>query len=629
MRSVLCFSPLRGVFVLVAMFASLLSFLAMRPAIAQDSSSATETLPAIDVISTRIGTRSSSRGGNVTSRTAPSSPDASADSNGAPVVGGITGASTTIITAADLARAPQLTLQDILSREAGIQTTSLYGGVNGTGTAVDMRGFGVTAPSNVLVLVDGRRFNDADIPGFDFSLIPINSIDRIEITRGNSGGVLYGDGAMGGVINIVTKSGVGAAPNARIEGAFGSFNTREAKFSASGSYNGLSAAAFGNAFRSDGYRANNTTQQSQGVGDFRYTTSEGTAFFNIAGDDLRQRLPGPRNILNGPFVGFIDEYNTDRRGTDTPLNYSNRQSMAMRGGVTRNLWNGAELTIDGSFRQKHTQSGFFAPFNTLFVVPNDPVAYVASELTTAAVTPRLNIDQTFDAVRLRMIAGADVYKTKYLSDRSLTAGAAPNHVYDIDQLTAAAYAQPTLTFWRNTDVSVGGRVQRNSIRARDTFDPNAPGPLFPIPQGRPLDTDEVLHATHAGIEHRFSPAFAVFGRMAQSFRLPNVDERVGEAPLGGVTNFNLRTQRSHDYEAGFRVHSGPFDLQSSPYRMYLVDELHLNPITFANVNLDPTLRYGVENTASYRISDTLRLKGTVSYTRAKFRTVHRMVILNI
>ena len=92
-----------------------------------------------------------------------------------------------------------------------------------------------------------------------------------------------------------------------------------------------------------------------------------------------------------------------------------------------------------------------------------------------------------------------------------------------------------------------------------------------------------------------------------------------------MTNFNLRTQRSHDYEAGFRVHSGPFDLQSSAYRMYLVDELHLNPITFANVNLDPTLRYGVENTASYRISDTLRLKGTVSYTRGKipYRAVCR------
>ena len=358
---------------------------------------------------------------------------------------------------------------------------------------------------------------------------------------------------------------------------------------------------------------NNKTLQNQAVGDLNQRR-------HISGDDTRQRLPGPRNILNGTFVGFIDEYSTDRRGTDTPLNYSNRQNMAMRGGVTRKLWSGAELTVDGSFRQKHTQSGFFAPYNTLFVVPNDPDAYVASELTTAAITPRLNIDQSFNAFRLRMIAGIDVYKTRYHSDRSLFTGASPNHVYDIDQLTTAGYAQPTVTLWGNTDIAVGGRIQRNSIRARDVLDANAPGPTFSVPQGLPLDTSETQRATHLGIEHRFTPAFTVFGRMAQSFRLPNVDERVGEAPLGGVTDFNLRTQRSHDYEAGFRVRSGPFDLQSSAYRMYLVDELHLNPITFANTNLDPTLRYGVENTASYRISNSLRLKGSVSYTRAIFRS---------
>ena len=349
MCPVVLFAPPRGV-ALAVLFVALFSLTPVDPARAQDGGRITETLPAIDVISTRIGTRSSSSsvGSRSTSSSAPSSGDGVATSIGAPVVGGITGTSTTIITSEDLRRAPQSTLQDILSREAGIQTTSLYGGVNGTGTAVDMRGFGVTAPSNVLVLVDGRRFNDADIPGFDFSLIPMNSIERVEITRGNSGGVLYGDGAVGGVIHIVTKNGAGTAPNARVEGAFGSFNTREGKISASGSSNGFSAAVFGNAFSSDGYRANNKTLQNQAVGDLNQRR-------HISGDDTRQRLPGPRNILNGTFVGFIDEYSTDRRGTDTPLNYSNRQNMAMRGGVTRKLWSGAELTVDGSFRQKHTQ----------------------------------------------------------------------------------------------------------------------------------------------------------------------------------------------------------------------------------------------------------------------------------
>ena len=67
-----------------------------------------------------------------------------------------------------------------------------------------------------------------------------------------------------------------------------------------------------------------------------------------------------------------------------------------------------------------------------------------------------------------------------------------------------------------------------------------------------------------------------------------------------ATNFNLRTQRSHDYEGGFRIHAGPFDMQTSAYRMVLTDELHFSPITFANINLDPTLRRGVETSCRTR-----------------------------
>jgi len=534
--------------------------------------------------------------------------------------GGITGTSTTIISAEDLERAPQLTLQDVLSREAGIQTSSLYGGINGAGTAIDMRGFGVTAPSNVLVLVDGRRFNDSDLTGFDFSLIPRNAIERIEITRGNSGAVLYGDGAVGGVINIVTKNGLGARPSARVEAAYGALATREGKASAAASFGPFSAAVFGNAFQSNGYRDNNSSRQMQGVGDFRYTTPEGSAFFNISADDLKLRTPGPRNIANGPFVGFFNEYLADRRGTSTPLDYSNRQNVAVRGGITRNLWTGAELVLDGSVRRKTTQ---FATFNPIggFFPPNQPLVYNDTTLTTYSLTPRITADHSWGPVRARVVAGIDLYKTQYNSDRSNFQGAAPYHRYDFHQTTAGFYAQPTFTFFDNTDLSFGGRIQRNDFHARDTFDPLAPpSPGGVNPAGAPLDSRDVQRAVHVGLEHRFNHSFAVFARMAQSFRVPNIDERVGASPIFTVTNFDLKTQRSRDYEAGVRLKWDRFDLQSSVYDMYLVDELHFSPITFANTNLDPTRRYGVENTATLRLTDTLRLKATASYTRAVFRS---------
>ncbi len=47
---------------------------------------------------------------------------------------GITGASTTVITAEEIAQSPSMTIQDILSREAGVQVQSLYGSVNGAGS---------------------------------------------------------------------------------------------------------------------------------------------------------------------------------------------------------------------------------------------------------------------------------------------------------------------------------------------------------------------------------------------------------------------------------------------------------------------------------------------------------------
>src|SRR4029077_5348893 len=107
---------------------------------------------------------------------------------------GITGASNSVITAEDIARSPGTTIQDVLSREAGVQTWSTTGGNNGATTTVDLRGFGATASSNTLFLLNGRRLNDIDLLGVDLSTIPKDSIARIEITRGNSGGVLYGGG---------------------------------------------------------------------------------------------------------------------------------------------------------------------------------------------------------------------------------------------------------------------------------------------------------------------------------------------------------------------------------------------------------------------------------------------------
>jgi iron complex outermembrane receptor protein len=569
-------------------------------------------LPNVTVTGTRLvpgpgrGPARSGRPSGTTSAPAePARPSSEEGTSSGAIAGTIvTGASTTVITRADLQRSPGLTVQDVLAREPGIQINSLFGSVNGAQTTVDMRGFGVTGALNTLVLINGRRLNDFDLASIDLSVIPVDSIERIEITRGNSGAVLYGDGAVGGVINIVTRSGVNQPFSGRVQGQVGSYRYGEADASFSGSNGPFAAAVAANAISAGGYRLNNKLHQQNATGDFRWSDGQGTgAYLNLSGDDQHLGLPGGRRVSIKDNINLVV---TDPRGATTPFDYANKQGINATLGVTRVIVPGTELIVDGGVRQKNQQAAFFDPFGD---------RAVKATLTTFSLTPRLTSQHDLGGMSGKLITGIDFYDNTYGSDRSVNLSDPPNHRYDLTQRTFAGYIQETFALLPTTDIALGARLQENQTTARDRFDPTAPA-NFPPPQGLPLDQRATQHALHAGFEHRFNEVFSVFGRAARSFRLPTVDERVG---MAFQTNFDLKTQTSRDIEGGLRARYGAFSLQTSVYDMRLNNELFFSPATFTNVNLDPTHRYGTETIATWRVSDTVRLKGGLAYTRSVFR----------
>lgn len=530
---------------------------------------------------------------------------------------GIVGASATVITAEQIAHSPSYILAEIIAQVPGVQLQSLFGGVNGAKTSVDLRGFGAVAMSNTLFLLNGRRLSDIDITGVDLSTIPLNSIERIEITRGNSGAVLYGDNAVGGVVNIVTKNGVGGPPVAiRGEAGVGSFNQRMAMVSAATNYGPWSTSFYGNGIKSDGYRVNNALDQRNGVGNINYTTPDLTAFLTVTGDDQKLGFPGGR--LVDPSIG-LNELVTNRRGTSTPFDYGNQQGASATTGFTKSLWNGAELIVDGGFRDRKTQSGFFGATPTISFAST----YNDADLKTWSITPRLSVKNVMFGMPSQILTGIDFYDTTFHQTRGAFRGVAPYHTYNLTQQTVAGYWQQTVGLLPTTDFSYGARVQNTHLNATDRYDPTAPFAFDT--QALPLDSNEGQYALHAGLEHRFNNVFSVFGRAARAFRTPNVDERVSSGPAFDAffnplsQNFKLKTQTSHDVEGGFRIKSGGFQMQSSIYNMDLVNELQFNPVGFFNVNLDPTRRYGSETSASLRVSDSVLLRAGVAYTRAVFR----------
>ncbi len=128
--------------------------------------------------------------------------------------------SVTVITAEDIAARQDQSLPDALKEVPGLNLVQ-SGGPGGQ-TSVFMRG---TNSNHTKVLVDGIDLSDPSNPtgAFDFSQFLMQDIQKIEVLRGPQSG-LYGSDAIGGVVNIITKSGNGPAQvTASLQG--GSFDT--------------------------------------------------------------------------------------------------------------------------------------------------------------------------------------------------------------------------------------------------------------------------------------------------------------------------------------------------------------------------------------------------------------------
>jgi len=128
--------------------------------------------------------------------------------------------SITVITAADLEARQLRTISDALKDVPGLNVVQT-GGPGGV-TSVFIRG---TNSNHTKVLIDGIDVSDPSnsTGAFDFGQLLTPDIERIEVLRGPQSG-LYGSDAIGGVINIITRSGSGPMQlQAGLEG--GSFET--------------------------------------------------------------------------------------------------------------------------------------------------------------------------------------------------------------------------------------------------------------------------------------------------------------------------------------------------------------------------------------------------------------------
>ncbi|MEQ1650276.1 MAG: TonB-dependent receptor plug domain-containing protein, partial [Hyphomicrobiaceae bacterium] len=130
------------------------------------------------------------------------------------------GSAVTVIAGKDLEQQQVRTVAEALRGQPGV-TINTYGSV-GSVTSVSLRGEKSKYTRVIIDGVDASTTKDGDL---DFSTLSTESIERIEVIRGPMS-ALYGSGAMGGVINIITKAPKGPlSGSVRVEG--GSFGTKD------------------------------------------------------------------------------------------------------------------------------------------------------------------------------------------------------------------------------------------------------------------------------------------------------------------------------------------------------------------------------------------------------------------
>jgi iron complex outermembrane receptor protein len=500
----------------------------------------------------------------------------------------------TVVTREQIANSTAMTLPDLLSHYAGINTRNSTGSPD---VAIDMRGFGMSGDQNTLVLLDGQRLNDIELTSVRWSAIPLEAIERVEIQRGG-GAVLYGGGASGGTINIITRSPIAGDKSATAGASYGTYNSSElhAAVNLAGTNTGFSLNA--SQHNSDNFRVNNRLEQGNVLGDLRWTGDRAGLVFKFGLDNQSLRLPGVRTMA---------QLSSDPRGTATPHDYSARDgAQATLSG--RYIFDSAELAADLSYRDTK-RIGFFDDYSGFgFSTFTDTHAKVW------AFTPRLKQQYRFLGQDNVLVFGMDADLWNYNALRAARSEqlGAPQVDLVATQKDRAYYAQNHTAFGDATKLTLGARLQRVELAANDRVNPASYANAVQMRSPR---------AWELALRHNFTPALALFGKLGASFRVATVDEIYSQfgGPVFDSIVTPLEPQTSHDHEVGAEYKSGAGRLQARIYRMDLRNEIHFNAVTLANMNLSPTRREGLELEGTRNLGRDFDLFGSYTHARAVFR----------
>lgn len=540
---------------------------------------------------------------------------------------------------------PATTVPELLQFEPGVNIER--DGV--WGADINIRGL---SRSNIVTLVDGDRIETATDLSARLSLIDENDIERIEVIKG-AASTLYGTGATGGIINVITKSG-SYQDNFYLNGVYyGGYNSVNNYYS-----NGLTLYS-----GAESWNAKITATARKA--DDMYTPAgmlPNSQFRDYGFSSLLQFKP----FANEEAKFEFQQFKAQDVGVSGAYPTFTNIALVTYPVETRQLISGEYLFYNLSETLNQLSVKYFHQFifrdveNIPYVVQNVPGSNggPAKQVSVLEVDPQA--DHNTDSFQSQanftvsntnfLIAGVDYWKRSYTGIRdnyqqiellkpsndsvlqTINRTVVDKPLPDSRFNSAGIYAQDDIQLLeKKMDITLGSRYDFIWISNDKTL-----SPLYQInngvinysPAGQVVlwnaEKEQNKSYTYSiGVLYSLNDNLNITFNAAHSFRSPSLEERYEDVSQGNVVsigNPNLEPEKGYFLDAGLREHDDNFKLGGSIFANFMTDlvsQVQSAPDTLGLINVGKAFLYGFDVYADYNPFGSLVWYGKISYVRGR------------
>jgi outer membrane receptor protein involved in Fe transport len=531
-------------------------------------------------------------------------------------------ASVNMLDRQDIRQSPALVADDVLRQ---IPTFSLFRRTSSlashpTAQGVSLRGIGPSGVSRTLVLVDGVPVNDPFGGWVYWSRVPLESADRIEVVDGSSSS-LYGNYAMGGVINFVTSP---ATPKTLdVKAQYGSRNTPKVDFVGSHVWGKAGVTVDGNVFDTDGYAIVRASERG------RVDNNAAVRFRNL---NVKLDYAASERVRAFVRAGYFDEHRDNGKAStiDGTEEANDTTWRAASGGVRIRMPDTSELQATVFTDVETFHSNFLA-------VPASTPPRNVGRMTLTQTVPTTSVGGMVQwsralGTRQYFTAGTD---WRWIDGDSEENGldavtgtqVTLNRVSGGTQRSVGLFVQDLIVPTPNLTLTLSARVDGWRNYDGHNLETSLIGATVNNLPSLPTRSDTVA-SPRAAARYHVTSRVDVWGDIGWGFRAPTLNElyrqfRVGQTLT--LANNALGPERLIGGEAGISVaasrhatlRSTWFDNRmKDPVSNVTISQVGQN-VTQQRQNLGRTRIRGLQSDVEYRIGTAWKLSAAYVYEQAK------------